>query len=104
MDIMNTELLWGLDIWNWVVITLVYTLLPYLTYKIAKKKNRNPRLWVGLSYGLTLLTLIGSPIIILVILFLLGNVKQRIKKRTSEEEKIKIYGDKINNKIRSKRT
>ena len=58
----------------------------------------------GLSYGLTLLTLIGSPIIILVILFLLGNVKQRIKKRTSEEEKIKIYGDKINNKIRSKRT
>ena len=104
MDIMNTELLWGLDIWNWLVITLVYTLLPYLTYKIAKKKNRNPRLWVGLSYGLTLLTLIGSPIIILVILFLLGNVKQRIKKRTSEEEKIKIYGDKINNKIRSKRT
>jgi|TARA_B110000967_G_C18587787_1_gene412862 uncharacterized membrane protein len=104
MDIMNTELLWGLDVWNWVVITLVYTLLPYLTYKIAKKKNRNPRLWVGLSYGLTLLTLIGSPIIILVILFLLGNVKQRIKKRTSEEEKIKIYGDKINNKIRSKRT
>ncbi|MDB0046881.1 hypothetical protein N9F23_04110 [Candidatus Pelagibacter sp.] len=101
---MNTELLWGLDVWNWVVITLVYTLLPYLTYKIAKKKNRNPRLWVGLSYGLTLLTLIGSPIIILVILFLLGNVKQRIKKRTSEEEKIKIYGDKINNKIRSKRT
>tara|TARA_B100000767_G_C19686595_1_gene502050 strand:+ start:121 stop:435 length:315 start_codon:yes stop_codon:yes gene_type:complete len=104
MDIMNTELLWGLDVWNWAVITLVYTLLPYLTYKIAKKKNRNPRLWVGLSYGLTLLTLIGSPIIILVILFLLGNVKQRIKKRTSEEEKIKIYGDKINNKIRSKRT
>ena len=101
---MNTELLWGLDVWNWAVITLVYTLLPYLTYKIAKKKNRNPRLWVGLSYGLTLLTLIGSPIIILVILFLLGNVKQRIKKRTSEEEKIKIYGDKINNKIRSKRT
>tara|TARA_B110001452_G_C14904587_1_gene316180 strand:+ start:147 stop:461 length:315 start_codon:yes stop_codon:yes gene_type:complete len=104
MDIMNTELLWGLDVWDWAVITLVYTLLPYLTYKIAKKKNRNPRLWVGLSYGLTLLTLIGSPIIILVILFLLGNVKQRIKKRTSEEEKIKIYGDKINNKIRSKRT
>ena len=104
MDIMNTELLWGLDVWNWVVITLVYTLLPYLTYKIAKKKNRNPRLWVGLSYGLTLLTLIGSPIIILVILFLLGNVKQRIKKRTSEEEKIKIYGDKINNKTRSKCT
>ena len=104
MDIMNTELLWGLDVWNWAVIILVYTLLPYLTYKIAKKKNRNPRLWVGLSYGLTLLTLIGSPIIILVILFLLGNVKQRIKKRTSEEEKIKIYGDKINNKIRSKRT
>ena len=104
MDIMNKELLWGLDVWDWAVITLVYTLLPYLTYKIAKKKNRNPRLWVGLSYGLTLLTLIGSPIIILVILFLLGNVKQRIKKRTSEEEKIKIYGDKINNKIRSKRT
>ena len=47
MDIMNTELLWGLDVWNWAVITLVYTLLPYLTYKIAKKKNRNPRLWVG---------------------------------------------------------
>tara|TARA_B110000444_G_scaffold229311_1_gene235719 strand:- start:54 stop:368 length:315 start_codon:yes stop_codon:yes gene_type:complete len=103
MDIMNTELLWGLDVWNWVVITLVYTLLPYLTYKIAKKKNRNPRLWVGLSYGLTLLTLIGSPIIILVILFLLGNVKQRIKKRTSEEEKIRVYADKINTKTRSKR-
>jgi hypothetical protein len=81
MDILNTEILWGLDVWDWTVITIVYTLLPYITFRLAKKKNRNPRLWVGLSYGLTLLTLIGSPVIILVILFFLGNApKQRVKK------------------------
>ena len=79
---MNTELLFGLDLWEWTVIILVYTLFPYLTYKLAKKKNRNPRLWVALSYGLTLLTIIGSPIYILVILFFLGNVpKQKINKK-----------------------
>ena len=81
MDILNTEILWGLDVWDWTVITIVYTLLPYITFRLAKKKNRNPRLWVGLSYGLTLLTLIGSPVIILVILFFLGNApKQKVKK------------------------
>ena len=80
MDILNTEILWGLDVWDWTVITIVYTLLPYITFRLAKKKNRNPRLWVGLSYGLTLLTLIGSPVIILVILFFLGNApKQKVK-------------------------
>ena len=81
MDILNTEILWGLDVWDWTVITIVYTLLPYITFRLAKKKDRNPHLWVGLSYGLTLLTLIGSPVIILVILFFLGNApKQRVKK------------------------
>ena len=81
MDILNTVILWGLDVWDWTVITIVYTLLPYITFRLAKKKNRNPRLWVGLSYGLTLLTLIGSPVIILVILFFLGNApKQKVKK------------------------
>lgn len=81
MDILNTELLWGLDVWDWTLITLVYTLLPYITFKLAKKKNRNPLKWVGLSYGLTLLSIIGSPIYVLIILFFLGDApKQKVKK------------------------
>lgn len=81
MDILNTELLWGLDVWDWTAITLVYTLLPYITFKLAKKKNRNPLKWVGLSYGLTLLSIIGSPIYVLIILFFLGDApKQKVKK------------------------
>ena len=81
MDILNTELLLGLDVKDWIGITLVYTLLPYITFKLAKKKNRNPLKWVGLSYGLTLLFL-GSPIIVLIILLFLGDApKQKVKKR-----------------------
>ena len=65
-----------------LLIAVVWILLTFFIFKLAKSKNRHPLGWI-------LVSIITSPILILIILAIMPNLKGEKKIRKKKERKSK---------------
>ena len=65
-----------------LLIAVVWILLTFFIFKLAKSKNRHPLGWI-------LVSIITSPILILIILAIMPNLKGEKKKRKKKKKKSK---------------
>ena len=65
-----------------LIVAIVWILLTFFIFKLAKSKNRQPLGWI-------LVSIITSPVLILVILAIMPNLKS--EKKTRKKRKKKSY-------------
>ncbi len=63
-----------------LIITTVWILLTFFIFKLAKSKNRQPLGWI-------LVSIITSPLLILIILAIMPNLKSEKKTRKKRKKK-----------------
>ena len=63
-----------------LLIAIVWILLTFFIFKLAKSKNRHPLGWI-------LVSIITSPLLILIILAIMPNLKSEKKTRKKRKKK-----------------